>query len=390
MRRLDHPMKGPAEGAKDPFFQRGSLPWATSGLLFVVLGLFLVAGCGSPEQAATKGAAELELFETRVLVDPPEAHVGDRVKVTIETHHPVGTDVLNARSVINTNELFLFPELSPRRTFEVEEGRLTRQQFTVTAFELKEVQVAQGMVFAIHPDDPDRGIAVPSQAVHFVSILNDAEKKLDVPTGVVVEASSPLYEERRSFFRKSAAEPWNRGTGGIPLWVWPLLALALLVTAILFLLTFLGPRKRRAKRRRTYTPVQLARLELKALRDRRHAEEGRPEPFYVELSGIARRYLERQFSINAPEQTTEEFLHDVAADNRLDGEQKDLLKRFLKESDLVKFARATPTLERMNQAYSAAERLVEDTRKHREEGSEGPDRFHEGETRHPTGQEDPS
>src|SRR4051812_11506406 len=38
-------------------------------------------------------------------------------------------------------------------------------------------------------------------------------------------------------------------------------------------------------------------------------EEGQSKPYAIESSGIVRRYIERRFSIRAPQRSTEEFLH---------------------------------------------------------------------------------
>jgi len=321
----------------------------------------LLVGCGGSGHGPSKESGELEPYQANVLVEPAEANIGDRVTITIETMHPPGSEVLNARLTINTN-LFMFDGVNPRETLPVKGNRLTRQSFVTTYFELGEVQAASGHVVCIHTNSPDKFIEVPSQAVHFVSILNPAEQALDLPTGVVVAATSEVFTARRSYFRDTAETPWDRSTSVIPLWAWPLIMLGLTLLLVWLLwIAFRSNKQKGAPRRRTFTAVQLARRELLALKQSRHAEEGRVEPFYVELSGIARRYLERQFHLNAPEQTTEEFLHDLAKDDRLDGEQKDLLGRFLNESDLVKFARATPTMDNMNDAFHAAERLVQET-----------------------------
>ena len=73
----------------------------------------------------------------------------------------------------------------------------------------------------------------------------------------------------------------------------------------------------------------------------------------MELSAIARRYLEARFQLHAPEQTTEEFLRDAASAGKLSPAHQQLVTDFLEQSDLVKFARYQPGQPDMRAAYDA-------------------------------------
>ena len=68
-----------------------------------------------------------------------------------------------------------------------------------------------------------------------------------------------------------------------------------------------------------------------------------PDPFYVAVSSVLRAYLEAQFGLRAPEQTTEEFLAAAEARSAFDREQQRTLRAFLAACDAVKFARARPS-----------------------------------------------
>jgi hypothetical protein len=87
----------------------------------------------------------------------------------------------------------------------------------------------------------------------------------------------------------------------------------------------------------------------------------RPEPFCTLLSEIVRVYLEERFGLRAPDQTTEEFLEGLRESLALDLRHKELLRDFMIQCDLVKFARGEPEradLERLHQMASA---LVDET-----------------------------
>ena len=102
------------------------------------------------------------------------------------------------------------------------------------------------------------------------------------------------------------------------------------------------------------TPFEVAILALRRLR-----EEKLPvEAFYTRLSDVVRKYLEGRFGLHAPERTTEEFL----AAATLPEQHMTLLRPFLEESDLVKFAKFQPGESDRQRALAAAEKFVEETR----------------------------
>ena len=103
---------------------------------------------------------------------------------------------------------------------------------------------------------------------------------------------------------------------------------------------------------------------LRALQDllaKQWIEQENIEPFYVELSGIARHYIEERFDLHAPEQTTEEFIRTATHSTVLSRDHRQLMSAFLEQCDLVKFAKYRPGAEDMRAAFEAAERLVRET-----------------------------
>ena len=86
------------------------------------------------------------------------------------------------------------------------------------------------------------------------------------------------------------------------------------------------------------------------------------EPFYVELSAIVRRYLEDRFELRAPELTTEEFLEAVAASPDITSDHQQLLRSFLRQADLVKFAHTVPGEGAVEESLRSARRFLEETR----------------------------
>ena len=122
---------------------------------------------------------------------------------------------------------------------------------------------------------------------------------------------------------------------------------------------------RRGERARVAAPPrpahEIAIDDLERLRNRGLTEHRLFKEYYSALSGIVRAYLERRFSLRAPEMTTEEFLLTTARGGSLQPAHRALLGEFLTESDLVKFARHVPTLADSERAYAAARRFVDET-----------------------------
>ncbi len=150
--------------------------------------------------------------------------------------------------------------------------------------------------------------------------------------------------------RREPAGPW---------WLW---ALGLASVAALF-----APFARRGwlalrARQREQSAYERARSALDAL-----LTEGRPSPetmdgFYVSLSRIVRRYLEDRFALRSPELTTQEFLAEMGRSPDLARSHQRLLRDFLEQADLVKFAGHRPTDQGVSESIAAAERFLEETR----------------------------
>ncbi len=106
---------------------------------------------------------------------------------------------------------------------------------------------------------------------------------------------------------------------------------------------------------------EIANEELAALEKENLPAAGRIEEYFVRLSAIIRHYLERRFSVSAPEMTTDEFLVHVKTMAVLELQQKDSLREFLTLSDMVKFARYCSTSKEMDNALTVAKRLITET-----------------------------
>jgi hypothetical protein len=118
---------------------------------------------------------------------------------------------------------------------------------------------------------------------------------------------------------------------------------------------------RRRRQDSTVLPSHWALGELQRIRLPADARERDLEEFYTRLSDVLRRYLELRYHVPAPEQTTAEFLEAMRRSPHLQPEQQAVLRDFLEQCDLVKFARAQPSGEECRKAAETARAFVERT-----------------------------
>lgn len=107
---------------------------------------------------------------------------------------------------------------------------------------------------------------------------------------------------------------------------------------------------------------EIAYKELKDMIELDLISKGMVKEYYYRLSNIARRYIENRFALMAPERTTEEFLSEMADAESMEKEHKGLIKIFLRQCDLVKFAKYGPNSEEIDGAYNAAKKLIDETK----------------------------
>lgn len=144
-----------------------------------------------------------------------------------------------------------------------------------------------------------------------------------------------------------------------PRWPWYVGGIVVLAVAAPFVLRAYLHWRRLARRKSAY---ELARARLDELVAAGTPSSESMEPFYVELSAIVRRYLEDRFELRAPELTTEEFLDVASSSPDVTNEHQVLLRSFLRQADLVKFAHSVPGAGTVEESLQSARRFLEETR----------------------------
>lgn len=140
-----------------------------------------------------------------------------------------------------------------------------------------------------------------------------------------------------------------------------LAALSLVLGGLWYLLRFAA----RKVREHRMSPIERARAELERLLKKGLPGRGRYKDFYVELTMVVRRYVQRKYGIKAPHLTTEEFLAEIGSSAGFAG-NGEALGRFLESADMVKFAGVKATPEMADEATDSARGYLEDDDRKRE------------------------
>lgn len=198
----------------------------------------------------------------------------------------------------------------------------------------------------------------------------------------VVQAGDGTFATKPVFFDPPAArEP---ATGAIevdpkrdlPPFSWKLVgicAAALIGLLLVLALAYLIFRKiKLAVRVHRMSPIERALYELDKLLQKGLPGRGFYKDFYVELTMVVRRYIERQYGVRAPNLTTDEFLRAAGDNASFTQATIGELKAFLESADLVKFAGLEATPEMADGATGKAKNyLTVDARQHQAQQKQG-------------------
>ena len=176
-------------------------------------------------------------------------------------------------------------------------------------------------------------------------IAFEVEPMLAADAPLVLRPPHPALGERR--------EPFGRW--GLVV----LVAVGVLALVTPFLWRAIAAARAQQRKRSAY---EVARGELDGLLSAGLPDAATMDAFYVRLSLIVRTYLEDRFALRSPELTTPEFLTEMGRSPDLARSHQQLLRDFLTQADLVKFAGLRPGQDAVAESVAAAERFLEETR----------------------------
>lgn len=143
-----------------------------------------------------------------------------------------------------------------------------------------------------------------------------------------------------------------------PVAPFPLLQWLVAVASLLAAVTVWWIRSKKVRLEFLPCPGEIATKELDALVSDQTAREDLRN-FYVQLTGIVRRYIEAVTGVQAAEQTTEEFLTEMQDKRLFSDSSNRRLQEFLETSDLIKFAGQTPEPKAVADSILAARQFIQ-------------------------------
>jgi len=312
----------------------------------ILMFLMLTAGCGSnsaPTETQSSDTTErsekvLGPVSLTVEISPSKIRLSDEPVLTLTIRSEPGVEVDKPPFGESIGEFLIrdYHEPLPKADGDAE---IIQQVYTLEPTRAGTLSIAPvSVTFRDHSNGEDGGEHV---------IESEA---LNIEVSTIVGDAAPSLADL-----KPPAGPIELPSEGPPFWLWgPVLAILLGVSGIVWY----------RRRRKSLivppppTPRELAQLELDQIINRRLAETD-VKVFYVELTGVVRRYIERSTGVKAPEQTTEEFLREILKKTVFEDAEQRRLQQFLESADLVKFAGHQPATGDVNASIQRAREFTQ-------------------------------
>jgi hypothetical protein len=325
-------------------------------LLFALgMSLILCVSCTPGKETApqTSGGAKSETvkvetadgpIEVTVTAKPGEIQIGEVFQYSFRASAKAPIKLLPpAIPDPDSIDPFLIRDLTTPRTEEDSDQELLSGSWTLDTFKIGELSIPPLEIRYISSNAETQSVQSASLPIQVISTL---EQNGGLPD--IEDIKGPAIPPRAP----------------INYWMW--LGIAGAALFLLALIVFLYRRFRKRKKSRpaepSTPPHQIALQALAQLSENLPERTEEIDPFYVRLSEVVRVYVEQRFGIQAPEQTTEEFLVELEhSSDVLLAPQKQLLRQFLAQSDLVKFARFQPASADIEEAVEQAIAFVKGT-----------------------------
>ncbi len=273
-------------------------------------------------------------------ISPDPSQVGDLLKLELTAAYPAGYTVnLPLGLVLDPLHLVSVDESEPEST-----GQGFRKVFTITAqhFAVGDARVPAFPLTYLGPDGAVQTVQVPPTPFTVSSLLANEPDPKRQPEDPPVSLEYP--NRRAEIIIYSAAAALLVGLVGGLLWArW----------------------RRRPKPIVLPPPVPahiVAYQQLDELQKSEMVARGAYQDYYLQLTEIAKGYIEGRFGIDALDRTTDELRRalEQAAAQIAPLTPKELV-RFLQACDLVKFARFAPPGDEAEAALAEVRKMVDDT-----------------------------
>ena len=322
---------------------QSDVPFRRLALCLVIA--LLIAGSARAEDAIEQ-EIESGPVKATVRLEPKEPLIGDTVTLTITVTAEKDVELLMPEFG-EALERFSVVDFAPRQSID-DDGRTS----AVQTYRLQPPSSGKQNIPPILIEYVDRrpGEREAPEGYDAYELLTER---------LEFEVKSVIPKDAKADLKPPLGELGPRQAPPAPRWPWVVAALILLAAASPFAIKAWLSWRRKARQQSAY---EIARARLQRLLDSPRPTAEQIDAFYVELSGIVRKYLEDRFDLRAPELTTEEFLVSVGESPDLSKEHQALLREFLRQADLVKFARVQPSDDDVERSIEAAWWFLEETR----------------------------
>ncbi len=299
----------------------------------VWLAPFLLFGC-KKEEAKPYPQDRLTV---EYAIDRETIMVGDPVELVVTAYYP-------------TNGTLELPEIGKEKDIVVlrrdweqiprEDGLAqSESRYSLTSFRLGDYTVSTNAITCT--------VGEQVFTTNFPSIV------LHIESSLPADASSEIAD----------IKPSRKLPGRIPRWIWIVLGSAFVAFLVGLIVSKLWRNREILIPATPPVPPDVIALNaLQALKNKALLEKDECEPFYTELSLILRTYLEGRFHLNAPDETTEEIVEEMSRSPELNGTQRNILQEFMRQADMVKFAKGHPDRNTMETAFDTTKQFVQETR----------------------------
>lgn len=310
------------------------------------LAFLLVCFCIRPgtvlavvqEQTSGPVSVKLELL-------PDEPVIGDTLTLSIEVVAESDVEVLMPEFGSALNR-FSIVDFAPRETIDDQGRTIAKQTYRLDAPSSGSQVIPPILIEYV---DRREGKKPSPDDLDAYEILTDR-----IPFEIQSVLPSETTLELKPAMEALDPNPTARSSS----WPWFLLIGLAVLAAIPFLIKAFLAAQRQRRRRSAY---DVAKSRLRTILKAPRKTQDQVERFYVALSSVIRQYIEDRFDMRAPDLTTEEFLASIGESPDFTAEHQGLLREFLKQADLVKFARAEPSSDETQRAIEKAERFLDET-----------------------------
>ena len=284
-------------------------------------------------------SAEEELIRVNSSVDESTITIGDRVLYTLEIIHDPSVELLPLNLGANLGAF----EVKDYKTYPEKKSKqgqiVNKSEYVITTFTTGEYVIPPLEIEYSTPDSVKHTIKSEPLTIAVESVIASAEDTTDI-RGLKPQASVPADYLPYLII---AAVLLLLG-GGV--WYWRYRKL--------------HPKPKEEEAEPPIPPWEEALSALSELESSDLLATMQVKLYYLKLSEIVKRYLERRFRIAAVDMTTYEIKQNMRKAH-FESWLYERARDFLESADLVKFAKYIPTGEEIENDFASAKYIVEET-----------------------------